>query len=147
VNYCPSGGCTTAPGTGINVSDPTAWLDQFFAACPGGCKVDAIAVHWYNCDLPSLQSYIGKFAKYGKPIWLTEFACAYGGGDTSAAGQLKYMNAAVPWLESAANVQRYAWFMGRGGINNGASALLGATSGSLTTLGQRYVSLPRACAP
>jgi Glycosyl hydrolase catalytic core/F5/8 type C domain len=142
MNYCPSGGCTTVPGTGINVSDPTAWLDQFFAGCPGGCKVDAIAVHWYNCDLPSLQSYIAKFAKYGKPIWLTEFACAYGGGDTSAAGQLKYMNAAVPWLESAASVQRYAWFMGRGGINNGASALIDS-AGSLTALGTAYRNLAR----
>ena len=54
-------------------------LDQFFAACDG-CKVDAIALHSYTCKWEWLKSHIDLYRKYNKPIWLTEFMCAEGGG-------------------------------------------------------------------
>src|SRR5262249_31397706 len=74
LNYC--GGCTVS-----GLTDPYQYLQQFLNDCKG-CEVDHIAVHWYNCDLPSLQSYIEGngagmpgWVMFGKPIWLTEFAC------------------------------------------------------------------------
>ncbi len=135
VNYC-GGSCWA--------TDPVAYLDDFFAACAarGGCQVDAIAVHSYMCYGSALSSYLDRFAKYGKPIWLTEFAC---GDDASrkTTGQGAYMNEAVPLLEGRADVFRYAWFLGRSSPVNPdwPVDLLGAT-GQRTALGQEYVDLP-----
>ena len=90
VNYCGSSAdpsqCTVS-----TITDPYTYLKDFFAACTG-CQVDYVAVHWYNCDLPSLRAYLEGnldaggglqgFVQFGKPIWLTEFSC---GGSSSVA--------------------------------------------------------------
>ncbi|MCR5886959.1 glycosyl hydrolase [Hymenobacter sp. J193] len=136
VNYC--GDCVTENGQ--KFTDPVDYLDAFFAACPT-CKVDYIAVHWYACDLGALQWYIGRFKKYGRPLWLTEFAC----GDLphaqiTLAKQKEYMKAAVSYLENEPSVARYAWFSGRNGEIPNINLL--GDYGQLTELGQLYVSLP-----
>lgn len=146
VNFCGSAS-DTSQCTVPTVTDPYTYLQDFFADCLG-CKVDFIAVHWYNCDLPSLQAYLEGnedaggtlegFVQFGKPIWLTEFSC-----DTthSVADQQAYMQAAVPYLESNPHVFRYSWFS--------ASAIPNAElmngDGSLTALGETYVGLPESC--
>lgn len=136
VNYC--GGCVSEGG--VTYSDPVAYLDAFFADCKN-CKVDFIPVHWYACDVSALEWYIGRFKKYAKPIWLTEFACGdMAHNQITLAIQKNYMAAAVNYLENEPAVARYSWFSGRNSqipyIN-----LLGA-DGQLTELGQYYVSLP-----
>src|SRR5258708_5458428 len=52
VNFC---GSPSDPSqcSDPSITDPYTWLKDFFAAC-SGCEVDYVAVHWYNCDLPSL---------------------------------------------------------------------------------------------
>ncbi len=105
MNFC-------GPAAQCNGTDPYQYLKDFFAACPD-CKVDYVAVHWYNCDLPSLQDYLEPggslegFEQFGKPIWLTEFSC---GGSSTVAEQEAYMKAAVPYLEGNPHVFRYSWF-------------------------------------
>jgi hypothetical protein len=143
VNFCGSAsnpsGCSDP-----SVTDPYTYLKDFFAACTG-CKVDAVAVHWYNCDLPSLQAYIEGndgglqgFTQFGKPIWLTEFSCD---NSHSVAQQKAYMQAAVPWLESNPHIVRYSWFS----ATNISNALLMNSDGTLTDLGMTYVSLAQNC--
>jgi hypothetical protein len=132
VNFCGDDTAKTGP---CHDTNPVHYLQDFLAQC-AGCKVDHIAVHWYNCDGDSLRWYLGQFKQFGKPIWLTEFACAYG-GDTSAAGQERYMREAVPILEQDADVYRYAWFSGP----SIASAQLLDAAGALTSLGQVYLGL------
>lgn len=149
VNYCGSNldGGGSAACTEPTVTDPYSYLKEFLADCKG-CKVDYIAVHWYNCDLPSLRDYIDGdldsggtfpgFAQFGRPIWLTEFSCPSG---SSTADQKAYMKAAIPYLESNPNVMRYAWF----NASNIPSAQLSNSDGTLTDLGKTYVSLPQSC--
>jgi putative glycosyl hydrolase len=143
VNFCgspsSSSGCSDP-----TVTDPYTWLKDFFAAC-NGCEVDYIAVHWYNCDLPSLKAYIegnggglAGFVQFGKPIWLTEFSCD---GSHPVADQKAYMQAAIPYLESNTNIFRYSWFSA-GAI---PSSVLANADGSLTELGATYVGLPQSC--
>jgi hypothetical protein len=142
VNFC---GSTADPSncSDPNVTDPYTYLSDFFAAC-SGCQVDYIAVHWYNCDLPSLQAYIdgnatlAGFVQFGKPIWLTEFCCD---NTNSVSDQQAYMEAAIPYLEGNPHVYRYSWFNATAIPN----AQLTNSDGSLTALGQTYVSLPQAC--
>jgi hypothetical protein len=129
------------------VTDPYPYLKDFLEDC-SGCEVDYLAVHWYNCDLPSLQAYLEGnvdaggtlqgFVQFGKPIWLTEFSC-----DTShsIADQTVYMQAAIPYLEGNPSVFRYSWFSASPIPN----AELMNSDGSLTNLGVTYVNLPATC--
>jgi hypothetical protein len=151
VNFC--GSACSDP----TVTDPYTYLSQFLAAC-SGCKVDYIAVHAYYCDVQSLRDYLegnmatggtlAGFVQFGRPIWVTEFACGPrrnpdGGAPiaSSVAEQKAYMQAAVPYLESNPNVMRYAWFSATPIPN----VELVNTDGSLTDLGATYVALPQSC--
>jgi hypothetical protein len=146
VNFCGSAS-NPSQCTDPAVTDPYTYLKDFFAACPG-CRVDYVAVHWYNCDLPSLRAYIEGntdaggglqgFVQFGNPIWVTEFACD---GSHTVADQTAYMQAAVPYLENNPHVARYAWFS----ASNIPNALLANANGSLTALGSTYVGLPETC--
>jgi hypothetical protein len=146
VNYCGSSS-NASNCSDPAVTDPYTYLKDFFSAC-SGCQVDYVAVHWYNCDLPSLRAYIEGntdaggglqgFVQFGKPIWVTEFSCD---GSHTVAQQQAYMQAAVPYLESNAHVYRYSWFS----ASPIPSALLVGADGGLTDLGMTYVSLPESC--
>jgi hypothetical protein len=133
VNYCDV--CIVE---GDTITDPVAYLDSFFVKCPD-CRVDYIAVHNYMGNVSALQWYIGLFKKYGKPIWLTEFANWE--NNPTALQQKSYMIGAVDYLESDTSVFRYAWFTGR---YTGAPyiALLASSSGVLTDLGKTYINMP-----
>ena len=135
VNFC---------GGGCQETDPFAYLDAFFAACPG-CRVDALGVHVYvGCKgengnhakwlIDHIKTYETRFTQ---PIWLTEFAC---NDAASADDERAFLVDAVTYLESDPRIQRYAWFAGRAD-NVKFVDLLGA-DGQLTALGQTYVDLP-----
>lgn len=138
MNFC-------GPASDCNGTDPYQYLKDFFAAC-ADCEVDYVAVHWYNCDLPSLQDYLEPggglegFEQFGKPIWLTEFSCD---DKASAADQETYMRAAVPYLEANPHVFRYSWFS----ADPIPNAKLVAADGSPTALGRVYLGLPQSCSP
>jgi hypothetical protein len=95
VSYCGSS-TDTSQCTSPQVTDPYTYLKDFFAACPG-CEVDYVAVHSYNCDVPSLRAYlegdadagpaVGGFLQFGRPIWLTEFACDLHAGGRPLLGE------------------------------------------------------------
>jgi hypothetical protein len=136
MNFC-------GPAQNCNGTNPYQYLRDFFAAC-SGCQVDYVAVHWYNCDLPSLRDYLEPggnlegFEQFGKPIWLTEFSCD---GGASVAEQEAYMREAIPYLEANPNVFRYSWFSA-GPIPN---AILINGDGSPTALGDVYIGLEQSC--
>ncbi|MDZ7632957.1 MAG: glycosyl hydrolase [Bacteroidales bacterium] len=130
VNWC--GDCVD----GVT-NDPVDWLDKFFAACPG-CKVDYIAIHSYAPGSEALRSYLDKFRKYNRPLWITEFA-PWDPPKPDYEGVVKYMMEAIPILENDPAVFRYSWFATRVGTNPDIS-LLGA-SGVLTKLGHLYMSM------
>jgi hypothetical protein len=136
MNFC-------GPAANCNGTSPYQYLKDFFAAC-SSCEVDYVAVHWYNCDLPSLRDYLEPggnlegFEQFGKPIWLTEFSC---NGSASVAEQEAFMRVAIPYLESNPHVFRYSWFSA-GPIPN---AKLMNADGSPNALGTVYASLPQSC--
>ena len=100
----------TLPGYG----DPIKWLDEFFA-CDGVSldDIDAIAVHCYMASPAGLQSFVEKFAKYGKPVWVTEFCAWEDYAIHSAEDQMKYMCQVLHYMEQDPQVERYAWFIPR----------------------------------
>jgi hypothetical protein len=130
-----------SPATAGNASKTGSWLETFMASSP---KVDFVCVHWYAP--PNADSFLAQidaiWAKYGRPIWVTEFAPAdwngkYPGGYPIAQVEA-FMKAACAGLESRSYVERYAWkTRATDDVHMGSSALFNA-DGSLTELGEIY---------
>ncbi len=99
-------------GTLQGYSDPIVWLDEFFKLVPIS-DIDGISVHCYMPSATALKSYIERFKKYNKPVWLTEF-CAWEGNITKDS-QKQFMSDVINYLESCSLVERYAWFIPRTG--------------------------------
>jgi hypothetical protein len=135
VNYCYP--CVNIPGTN-NDSDPVVYLDSFFLDCPG-CRVDYIAIHNYMCYTSALAGYINRFKKYGKPIWLTEFAC-WDQSNITLDMQKNLVVGAIELMEKDTMVYRYSWFTGD---RSGATPyldLFAPQAGKLTELGELYTN-------
>lgn len=98
-------------GTLAGYSDPIVWLDEFFTLVPIS-DVDGIAIHCYMSSPGAMASYVKRFYKYNKPLWMTEF-CAWEKNVTSVQTQMKFMSDAVNYLEADPNVVKYAWFIPR----------------------------------
>lgn len=131
-------------GTLPGYSDPIVWLDEFFTKVPLS-EVDGIAIHCYMGNASALASYVKRFKKYGKPIWLTEFCGWESNSIKNATSQMFYMSEAVNYLESDTDVVRYAWFIPRSssGLNSFPfmQLLTDTTPYELSGLGQVFVNM------
>ncbi|PGH06927.1 hypothetical protein AJ79_06400 [Helicocarpus griseus UAMH5409] len=108
------------------------WLEQFFSACGGSCKVDFLNIHWY--DSATNVEYFKKHVEDAvslatsqgiDKIWVSEFQ---GMGDD--ATQVKFLEEVLAWLDSHPSVERYAYFM--------ADKLVNGLS--LSSVGEAYAS-------
>lgn len=128
----------TLPGYG----DPIVWLDEFFQLVPLS-EFEGIAIHCYMSWPSATKSYIERFKKYGKPIWMTEI-CAFEGKLTPEV-QMKYLSDIVNYMESDPIVARYAWFIPRGDeqVNDYPYMFLlnKAQPAGLTPLGEVFVNM------
>jgi hypothetical protein len=132
-----------SPATAGNPTSTGSWLEQFMNALP---KVDFICVHWYAP--PNVTSFLKEidsiYEKYGKPIWITEFAVAdwagkFPGGYNQSLVE-EFMKDACAGLDARSYVERYSWkTRTTKDIHMGTSALFN-DDGSLTSLGQLYAS-------
>ncbi|WP_019075143.1 sigma-70 family RNA polymerase sigma factor [Streptomyces hokutonensis] len=97
------------------------WLDRFMSGAQAkGYRVDFITLHWYGGDfrtpqaVQQLKSYLAAvYARYHKPIWLTEYALidfSQGTRFPSAQQQADFVTASTKALDGLSYVQRYAWF-------------------------------------
>ncbi len=131
-------------GTLSGYTDPVKWLDEFFSLVGGTDDIAAIALHCYMSSAGALKSFIDRFDKYNKPIWLTEF-CAWNASTSSAAAQQTYMTETIPMLEQDGRVARYAWFLARNGGGTDASPYNALVNDAdvigLTPLGKLYAGL------
>ncbi|WP_430815115.1 cellulase family glycosylhydrolase [Carboxylicivirga sp. RSCT41] len=133
-------------GTLEGYHDPVTWLDEFFTLVPID-EVDAISIHCYMSHPSAVKWYIERFKKYNKPVWLTEF-CAWDGLNEetyTAADQQMFMSDVINYLECEPLIERYAWFLPRGGKSEKSFPymflLKNSTSVELTDLGKVYTQL------
>jgi hypothetical protein len=97
------------------------WFREFLKACNGGCTMDAHAIHFYDTIADDLINYIKEWhGEFGKPIWLTEFACtSFGGRAAPSSGDVNaFMGKVTNFLDNTPYVEAYCPF--------------GAMKGSLT---------------
>ena len=133
---------------------PDGWLDRFMAGCKErGCRVDFICLHWYGenynpeAATKALQSYLtAVHERYGKPIWLTEFALRNFKGDpATVAEQQAFMAKVLPMLDGLPFVERYSWFVfGAERPSKPNSWYLLSPDGRLSELGLTYATSGRA---
>jgi hypothetical protein len=140
MTYCTAD-CIPGYNTGFNSG--TDWLDDFFSACPG-CRVDYIGLHiydtWYWGFRGSVGDNITGYKKYGKPIWVTEFAHGALSG-VSMATNAALMVDAIDYMEQDPDIFRYAWFILRSSPATGTIDILGQTTGTVKDLGLIYMNM------
>jgi len=90
----------------------TNWFDPFFQACEElGCRIDYLATHDYEGKANHVMNRLEMlYNRYGKKIWLTEFAkCC-----TRSLQEVEdFVKEIIPRLEAADFVFRYSWFITR----------------------------------
>ncbi len=113
------------------------YMDALFHFLGGSDGVEAIAVHSYG-NINELRWVVDMLhKKYGKPIWVTEFAC-WDAKDEKEL--LRYMEEAVIFLETCPHVEKYAWF--KADMDDNKMSLIGKDGKTLTKLGELYLKLP-----
>ena len=99
-------------GTLAGYSNGVQWLQEFFTLVNPN-DIYGIAVHIYMNAASSTLGDLQRYKVFGKPLWLTEF-CAWEGCSSSAA-QCQFMCQCINALEQDNDLERYAWFIPRGG--------------------------------
>ncbi len=111
-----------SPAVSTGGATPGGWLDRFMKGVEERhYRVNFIAVHWYGADfrtgaaVAQLKTYLDSVhRRYGRPVWLTEFALTDFTPDgpvyPTGAQQAAFVTASVRMLDALSFVQRYAWF-------------------------------------
>jgi hypothetical protein len=110
-----------APSVGHSGDKEGGWLDRFMTgAAQRGLRVDFIPIHWYGSDFSAaavghLKNYVeAVHARYGKPVWLTEYSLIdFSGGSPRYPSQPElaaFARGSSAMLEGLPYVERYAWF-------------------------------------
>ena len=106
-------------GSPVTASTSSTWFSDFMSrATEENLRIDFVAVHIY--DVSNVDIFVQKleevFEKYGKPIWITEFALRDWRADNNNPNRyseedvLLFMQQLLPRLEELDFVHRYAWF-------------------------------------
>ncbi|MEU7474640.1 sigma-70 family RNA polymerase sigma factor [Lentzea sp. NPDC042327] len=110
-----------SPAVAHSGDKPGGWLDRFMTgAAQRGLRVDFITVHWYGSDFSAaavqhLKNYLDAVhARYGKPVWLTEYSLIDFSGGTprypTQAQLAAFARGSSAMMEGLPHVERYAWF-------------------------------------
>ncbi|SFB40260.1 Glycosyl hydrolase catalytic core [Amycolatopsis marina] len=110
-----------APAVAFGGDQPGGWLDRFMSgAAARGSRVDFIPLHWYGSDfspaaVDHLRGYLrAVHERYGKPIWLTEYALIDFTHGTprypTEEEQVAFVKNSTAMLQGLPFVERYAWF-------------------------------------
>ena len=103
------------------------WYNEWIGHCndlygPDGCAFDYTCLHAYYQPEPctgipgwacvsDVMNKIDNWKNtFGKPTWVTEFACNPWEGSCDASKQAELMQQIVPMFEASDAVFRYAWF-------------------------------------
>ncbi|KAJ7500614.1 glycosyl hydrolase catalytic core-domain-containing protein [Mycena galericulata] len=115
--------------------DGLTWLDSFLGNCTG-CAYDYVAIHWYGGWIDDFTEFIDGAKKYNTPLYLTEFGLSWD-STAQASNYEQFMPLALSYLDSEPAVAKYAFF---GAFNSGTGKDMIAANGTLTELGEMYVT-------
>ena len=139
-------------GHGYGLDGVSVWMDEFLGNCTHvvpECDTSLIkymAMHDYHGNATAMMQRIrGVRARYGRQVWVTEWAILHWGSPPPRARMNAFMTEALPMLDASDDVARYAWFSARNTPNemNGGSNMLPCDSLSMhpTSTGEIYSRL------
>lgn len=115
---------TTSAPSGIT------WMHNFLNACGGISAIDKISVHWYGTKPQEFIQYLQLwYNTFGKPIWVTEFACQDFTGSGQTCGDIQgFARTVRGFMDSTWWVEKYFPFAISYNLGNvdGVNQLLGA---------------------
>ncbi|KIJ68082.1 glycoside hydrolase family 128 protein [Hydnomerulius pinastri MD-312] len=120
------------------------WLLDFLTECQGGCTMDFIALHWYDVNATTFESYLKDFHDtFQRPLWVTEWACQnYNNADAQFSYEdiVQFVNQTQGFMDNTDYVERYAWFGAMENLQgvNPDDALMDK-SGTINALGKQYI--------
>ncbi|KAK3345241.1 glycosyl hydrolase catalytic core-domain-containing protein [Neurospora tetraspora] len=92
------------PNMGLN------WMQKFFDACNGQCKVDFLALHSYGTDGPTVLNHLlDAYNRFKKPVWVTELGFA--GDDDQVNQAMEYVLDHLENNSTFSFVERFTYFM------------------------------------
>jgi len=131
-------------GSPVTTSAPNGfpWMTDFFNKCGGDCHVDEVNIHWYDVKFEDFKTYVNKWAGFGKPLRVTEFACQNfnGGGQPSMDQVWSFTDQAIKFMESDDRILTYAPFGFMDDMYNVAYTNRLFSSTGLSDLGWKYVN-------
>lgn len=144
-----------APAVASNAHTPNGWLDQFMQGNP---SVDFIPLHWYgdlslatsgdaDVAVAAFKAYIeAVWSRYGKPIWVTEFAFIGWDFDNghiapNATVQAQFLAAADQMMQTLPYVERWAWFPLTDYLPGVEPASMFNSNGDITPVGTAFKAL------
>ncbi|QBI54057.1 sigma-70 family RNA polymerase sigma factor [Streptomonospora litoralis] len=144
-----TGSTLGSPAVAYGADTEGGWLERFMDGVEQrGYRVDFIAVHWYGADfrtgpaVDQLRQYLtAVHRKYGKPIWLTEYALidfSQGTRYPAPSEQAAFVTASAEMLAELPFVRRHAWF-GLGTGESGPTTALFRGS-SPTQMGRAFLA-------
>lgn len=148
-----TGSTLGSPAVATDADVDGGWLDRFMTGAEQrGHRVDFIAVHWYGSDFrtgPAVEQLRGYLAavheKYGKPVWLTEYALIDFSGGTprypAPERQAAFVTASSTMLSELPFLKRYAWF-GLGTDESGPTTALYRGGPAPTEMGSAFQTAP-----
>ena len=113
--------------------DANVWFDHFFGNFSGpnlttqiaNSQIEYIAVHAYSCNTDAVMIKLNDtYKRYGKKIWLTEFACGSNEGSKTQQDQNDYIDDIIEKLENADYIFRYSFYKSRGDSINDERGIL-----------------------
>ncbi|WP_310557873.1 glycosyl hydrolase [Flavobacterium sp.] len=120
-NFMKTGMRIVSPGG--REEAPFGWLKDFYnTATAQDIRIDVIAIHWYDWGssptttdnatgdqvFARFKNYLTRvYNAYGLPIWITEFNA---NPARSQAVNARFLELALPYLESLDYIERYCWF-------------------------------------
>lgn len=137
-------------GSPATVNPTSLWLEDFMKkADQSGRRVDFMTMHvyaWPNAD-SFLRKVTALYEKYGKPIWVTEYAVADWAATKANPSRYSrqetedFMRATVAGMRAMPYVERFAWKTRSATDPIMRSSALYHTNGSLTSTGRLWASL------
>lgn len=120
------------------------WLAPFIKAV--NTKPDIIAVHIFQDNMDGVKGVLDHFATYGKPMWITEFACInYQGPSPVYCDQSKTDSMITSMIELFQSDDRVAAYSYSDAFNGPNSALTPNHDGqSLSATGQAFLAAVKA---
>lgn len=128
-----------SPAT-TSAPDGLPWLQDWTNQLGDNEKPDFYTLHWYGTSGQDFIDYVNKaIGLWGKPVWITEFACTDFNNQGWECDTMAFANQVVPFLDNNGMVEAYfpfAFVNDFSGVNT-VNRLMW-DGGSWTALGSRY---------